>query len=57
MCSRDIHNGCVIKVGSDAYCSNWWVMAGGFSHPLPNPCAVKTIIMVVFKVGSDTYMF
>ena len=49
MCSRDIHNGCVIKVGIMHICSNWWVMAGGFSHPLLNPCAVKTIIMVVFS--------
>ena len=51
MCSQDIHNGCVFKVGSVHICSDWWVMviAGGFSHPLLNPCSVKTSIMVVIS--------
>ena len=38
-------------------CSNWWVMAGGFPHPLLNQSAVKTINGCVFKVGRGTYMF
>ena len=37
-------------------CSNWWVMAGGFSHPLLNPFAVKTIIMVVIHICSDWWV-